>query len=223
MVVVVLALLGALVAGRLAGGRLANLGDVPLRRAWLVVAAVAAQLAGALLPVRAAYPVGLTASAMLAGGFLALNRRTAGLGLVALGFAANALAVAANGGVMPVSLHALARVDGSLPALLADSRHAVAVPATRLRLLTDVVPAPLPFGLGQVLSPGDVAVASGCALLVFQGMRRRARRARQRVGPSEHGQEGAQAPRTQEERRQPREAPERLSDVPRPHPESPAP
>lgn len=185
MAVVVLALLAAVVVGWLSGGTLVRLGELPLRHPWLVVAAVLAQLAGALGPGAAAYPLGLGGSALLAAAFLMRNRGTAGLGLVSLGFAANALAVLVNGGAMPVSLSALARVDGSGGAPLGDARHEAASAATRLRPLTDVVPAPLPLGLGQVLSPGDVLVASGCALLVVSGMRR-----------SPHGQEGTQAPRT---------------------------
>jgi len=201
--VVVLALVGAVLAARLSGGRVRHLGALPLRVPWLVLAAVAVQAAAGIGGGPATYAAGLGVSALLAATFLALNRRVAGLGLVALGFAANALAVAVNGGAMPVSLPALARVGGSSGALLRDARHEPASTQTRLRALTDVVPAPLPFGLGQVLSCGDVLVASGCALLVFTGMRR-----------SRHGQEGAQAPRTQEQQGQPREASERLNRSP---------
>jgi len=202
--VVLLALAGALLAGRLAGGRFAQLGNLRLRRPWLVPAAVAAQLAGALVPAGPAYPIGLALSAVLAGAFLGRNRRVAGLGLVALGLAANAVAVAGNGGRMPVSLAALARTGGDGASLLGDRRHEVASTATHVRPLTDVVPAPLPFGLGQVLSVGDVLVASGCALLVFTAVR-----------GCGHGQEGAQAPRTQEQQGEPREAPERLTSAAR--------
>ena len=199
MVVVVLALLGAVLAARLTGGRFNRLGDLPLHAPWLVIAAVAAQLAGALLGDAATYAGCLATSAVLGGLFLALNRGVAGLGLVALGFAANAVAVTVNGGQMPVSLSALARVDASTGELLRDPRHEPASSSTRIRLLTDVIPAPLPGAFGQVLSPGDVAVASGCALLVFAGMRR-----------SRHGEKGPQATGTQEQQGQPREAPERL-------------
>ena len=171
MAVVVLAVACALALGLLAGGRFTALGELPLRSAWLVVAAVGVQVAGALLPLRAAYAEGLVLSALLAAAFLARNRRLPGTGLIALGLAANALAVLVNHGVMPVDLTALARVGGGSGDLLQDPRHAPGSSRDRLRLLTDVVPAPLPLGLGQVLSPGDVLVASGAALLVFSGVR----------------------------------------------------
>jgi len=169
--VVVLALVGAVALGLLVGGRFAALGALPLRQGWLVVGAVAAQVVGALTPLRAAYAGGLVLSALLVGAFLLRNRRLPGSGLIAIGLTANAVAVLANHQVMPVDLQALARVGGDSGALLHDPRHAPASTGTRLRPLTDVVPAPLPLGLGQVLSPGDVLVAAGCGLLVFSGVR----------------------------------------------------
>ena len=50
-----------------------------------------------------------------------------------------------------------------------DSRHDVAGDSTRLPLLGDVVPVLLPLR-PEVVSPGDVLVASGLAQLVVVGM-----------------------------------------------------
>ena len=50
-----------------------------------------------------------------------------------------------------------------------DSRHAVSDDGTRLPLLGDVVPVLLPLR-PEVVSPGDVLIASGLAQLVVVGM-----------------------------------------------------
>ena len=50
-----------------------------------------------------------------------------------------------------------------------DSRHVVTDGSTRLPLLGDVVPVLLPLR-PEVVSPGDVLVASGLAQLVVVGM-----------------------------------------------------
>lgn len=169
VVLVVVAVLGALVVGRLAGGRLFRLGGLPLHRNRLVLAAAGAQLLGAVIG-GPAHPVGLVLSAALVVGFLAANRGLRGTGLLAVGLLANALVVGVNG-AMPVSADAAARAGVAASALTAgqDPRHELSGPVTRLRWLGDVVPVPLP-GLPQVVSPGDVLVAAGAAQLVVAGM-----------------------------------------------------
>lgn len=171
MLLVLLVVLVALVVGRLAGGTLARLGAVPLRRRRLVVLALAAQLLGALVG-GPAHALGLAASAGLVVAFLVRNRGVRGTGLIALGLLANALVVGANG-AMPVSEDAAARAGAPIGSLLAgaDPRHELAGPGTRLRLLADVVPVPLPR-FPVVVSAGDVLVAAGAAQLVVAGMLR---------------------------------------------------
>lgn len=165
----------ALVIGRLAGGRCRHLATLPVRGARWLVAAVALQVAGALLlpalgvPDGVAYPLGLVMSLVPVLVFLTLNRTLVGLGLVALGLAGNALVIAANG-AMPVRLEAAARAGAATAALVADGRHEVARDGTRLALLGDVVPVPWPWR-GEVLSPGDVLVLAGVAQLLVVGMR----------------------------------------------------
>lgn len=168
MVLAVVVLLAALAVGRLAGGTLARLAETPVRRRRLAGLALAAQVLGVVVggPLHA---VGLAASAGLVVAFLAVNRGLRGTGLVAAGLLANALVVGANG-AMPVSLDAAARA-GVGPSAADDARHEPAGPGTRLRLLGDVVPVPLP-GLPSVVSPGDVLVAAGLAQLVVAGMLR---------------------------------------------------
>ena len=169
MALVLCVLLAALAVGWSRGGSLERLGTLPLRRRRLVVAALLAQLGGALAG-GVAYPAGLVAGAGLALAFLVCNRGTRGTGLVGLGFALNALVVAATG-AMPVSVEASARAGVTTQYLLTgeDPRHEVLDGGSRLRLLADVVPVPLP-GVPQVVSPGDVRVAAGAGQLVVLGM-----------------------------------------------------
>ena len=101
MLFALVVLLGALVIGYGAGGRLERLGQLGLRRGVLVVLALLAQLGGGVVggPV---YRLGLVVSAVLVAIFLTQNARVQGTGLVALGLLSNALVVGLNG-AMPVS------------------------------------------------------------------------------------------------------------------------
>lgn len=172
MVFALVVLLVALAVGRLAGGRVGELGHLPLRNGWLVLVAVVAQAAGSFAG-GSLYALGLVVSAALVAVFLVGNRRIAGTALVAAGLLVNALVVALNG-AMPVSSEASGKAGVSTQDLVAgtDPRHELADSATRLRALGDVVPVLLPFR-PEVVSPGDVLIAAGLAQLVVVGMRRR--------------------------------------------------
>ena len=169
MLLLVAVLLGAVAAGSLRGGRLRSLARLELRSPGLVLAAVLTQLAGALAG-SVAYVAGLAGSALLAAAFLARNRSLRGTGLVALGLLANALVVAVNG-AMPVSARAAALAGADVTAVAAggDGRHELLGPQTRLRVLADVLPVPLP-PTPSVASAGDVLVAAGLARLVVTAM-----------------------------------------------------
>lgn len=170
MGLVVAVLVVALVVGTLARGRVVRLARLPLRGAWLVLLAVAAQVGGAVAG-GVLYPLALVASALLVAAFLVRNRTLPGVPLVALGLLLNAAVVAANG-AMPVSVAAAARAGVATGPLAdaADGRHELAGPGTRLRPLGDVVPVRLPLR-PEVVSPGDVLLAAGLGLLVLRGMR----------------------------------------------------
>ena len=181
----VLVLVGATCVAWVVGGTFGALAALPLRGRWLVAAAVAAQLAAdvaAWAGSRAGYEAGLAASAGCALAFCVGNLRLAGLPLITLGLAANALVVGLNG-AMPVSTVAAARADVSLRGVAAgtDPRHAVAGDGTSLRVLGDVIPVPLPWR-PEVASPGDVMVSAGLAELVVVAMRGRWRRRRRGAG-----------------------------------------
>ena len=167
LVVVVLAV--ALAVGWTRGGSLTRLGSLPLRRRRLVVAALIAQLGGSVIG-GPFHPLGLLLSAGLVVAFLSLNRGIRGTGLVALGLLANALVVVANG-AMPVSADAAGRAGIGTQDLLtgADPRHEIEDADTRLAVLGDRIPVPLPLR-PEVVSLGDVLVAAGLGQLVAMGM-----------------------------------------------------
>ena len=169
VILAVVVLLATLGLGRLLGGRLGRLGELSLRSTPLASTAFAVQVLGGLVG-GPAYAVGLGLAAALVGGFLLRNRGVRGTGLITLGLLANTLVVGLNG-AMPVAGSAAGRAGVSTQALLtgADPRHELMDDQTRLRALSDVLPAPWPV-VPEVLSPGDVLIAAGLGQLVLLGM-----------------------------------------------------
>ncbi|MCU1600621.1 MAG: hypothetical protein JWO22_1330 [Frankiales bacterium] len=170
-------LLGALALGWARGGTLDHLGHLPLRFKRLVVAALVVQVLGGLAG-GWRYPAGLALSAALVAGFLALNRGIQGTGLVAVGLLLNALVVGVNG-AMPVSGDAMGRALLSTQDIIsgADPRHELIDASTHLPLIADRIPFYFPRH-PEIVSTGDVLVASGLAELVVLGMGSTARRRR---------------------------------------------
>ena len=138
------------------------------------------------------YAAGLVASAACALLFCALNLRTAGVPLVALGLMLNAAVVARNG-AMPVSIFGASRAGVSTLSIAtgSDPRHTIAGVGSSWRSLGDVIPVPLPLA-PEVVSPGDVLVAAGLAEFVFVTSRRR----RSDGPPGQTGGATDQAPQT---------------------------
>jgi uncharacterized protein DUF5317 len=165
MLLVITAL--ALVASvPLAGGRLGRLVDIRVRGIWAVLLAVAIQVAiTTLVPggsqwLHSALHI---ASYGLDAYFIFVNRRLAGVPVVALGAALNLLAITTNRGVMPASAAAL-RISGVDPRAGFDNSAALAHP--HLAFLGDIIPVPGPWPIGNVLSVGDLIIFIG-ALVVL--------------------------------------------------------
>jgi Family of unknown function (DUF5317) len=175
----IVVLVGAVAVGYALNGTWVGLTTLRLRWRRMVVAAVLAQTGGAALGIlgvtdaRRGYVVGLAASAVCAAAFCVGNMHVPGVPLVTLGLALNALVVTLNG-AMPVSIVAALRAGVPITDIAAgyDARHTVAGAGTSLRSLGDVVPLPLPVR-PEVVSAGDVLVASGLGELVVMGMMRR--------------------------------------------------
>jgi hypothetical protein len=177
--IVCLSLLVGAVAGWLAGGSLLRAGSVRLRGLWLAPLALGMQVflvraTGQEVPFWAG-PLHVASYVLLLMVVLR-NRRLWGMPLLGLGLALNALVIAANGGLMPLSperfelRHAGStvaigeRVPGSKDVLLPREE-------TRLWWLSDTIALPTGGPRPMVASPGDLILAAGLAATVYGLMR----------------------------------------------------
>jgi MFS family permease len=174
-----------LLAGLAAGGRLDNLLAVRLRLTLLVFVALALRLGTEAALMRGVeladqYRVPLLA---IAYGTLVValwaNRSRPGIGLALVGTVLNATAILVNGGFMPVWDQALAAA-GMVPADILSPIHFLLTstdPVEFLRQLGplgDVIPIPVPV-IRNVLSIGDVLLATGIGFFVFASLLREPR------------------------------------------------
>ncbi|MDQ3889350.1 MAG: MFS transporter [Actinomycetota bacterium] len=149
----------------LLGGRPSRFLALPLRHGWAVVLALGLQAAlfsavGGLVPAGAVEPVHLASYALLLV-FAVANARTLALLPFSLGMASNAVAIAANGGRMPVSKSAWEAAG-----LSASDNSNVAAGGERLTFLGDVFAVPRELPLGNVFSVGDLLIAVGVVVLI---------------------------------------------------------
>jgi Family of unknown function (DUF5317) len=171
-VALALPVLAALAIGVALGGRLANLAQLDLRASWLFFVAIALQVL--------AFPFGFLpwetdasvasllwlASYTLLIAAAVLNRRIAGVPVVALGMGSNVVAVVANGGTMPVLPRAMHGAGGSHTTL----HNSTATPDPHLSWLVDRWAAPDWIPLANVFSVGDVIIAVGAVVIVLAGL-----------------------------------------------------
>jgi hypothetical protein len=152
----------------LAGGRLSALATVRLRHAWVLPVTLVVQiLIISIVPggPEDLYRIVHLATYGAAAAFLILNRRVPGLLLIGAGGGLNALAISANGGVMPASRSAveiagLAAHDGFV--------NSGAVANAKLAFLGDVFPVPDWLPLSNVFSVGDVLIVLGAAIALHR-------------------------------------------------------
>jgi hypothetical protein len=154
----------------MAGGRLGNLARVRFRAVWAIFATCVVQLvimevlektvAHGILAVVHVLSYGLAAV------FVVANRKLLAMWVVALGAGLNALAISANGGVMPATRHALEVAGRPLHAEFDNSTY---VANARLPWLGDVFAVPKEVGvqiLANVFSIGDILVVLGATLML---------------------------------------------------------
>jgi hypothetical protein len=163
----------------LRGGRLINLADIRLQYWWLLLLGFGIQAATALLPDRDW--TRSAATAMILVSYLPLlilvliNRNREGMWLAGFGVLMNFSVIALNGG-MPV-LEGAAVVAAGLGGgaggfrLALDFKHVLLDASTRIPFLGDVIPVRL-FGIGQVISLGDVLLAVGLGRFLEDELRR---------------------------------------------------
>ena len=168
---VLYAIPAGLIAGWLAGGRLAGIGRLQIRLAWLAVLGYVAQ--SLLFPPsisRLAGPAGpllYTATNALVLAVLLANARIRGMLLVALGAFTNLAVIALNGGYMPADRGAYA-ANGMTTEVYLNTRfleHPV------LPFLGDWIALPRWLPGTNVISLGDVLIGLGIALVIAGAMR----------------------------------------------------
>ena len=163
MIIPVLGVL-AVLSPLLAGGSLRRLGDLRFRGTWILVAALLAQVVAIEVVPDADHGVLSAvhlATYVAAGGYVVLNRRVPGLGIVALGAASNGIAIAANGGTLPASRTALETAGIHLePGEFVNSG---VLEHPHLGFLGDVFAIPAGVPLANVFSVGDVLIVLGVA------------------------------------------------------------
>lgn len=174
----------ALLVGWLMKGKFSRLADIQLAHSWLIYAAFGSFFVAQMIARRTDIAVKLpqilivlhVISVVL---FLALalaNRKLPGAWLILAGLVLNAVAIAANGGVMPATPKAIAIVMGE--DYLKDAysivsvKHCIANSHTRLLFLTDIIPIPWPYLLLKgVFSIGDMLMSSGMFIALISIMR----------------------------------------------------
>ena len=168
-------LLVGIVRGR---ERLHALADLPVRHLWTVPLALALQLPLMRVPAaRAASDLlvprlAFVASYVLLGWALWANRRLPGMSWLAAGVLLNGLAIATNGGWMPIAPEAVAALGDS--AWPVGTHHGtlkdVVLPRsiTRLWFLSDIFVIPRPFPWPTAFSIGDILIVVGVACFSWQ-------------------------------------------------------
>src|SRR5918994_653186 len=103
-------------------------------------------------------------SSLLLGAFAWVNRRIAGLPIVALGGLLNFICITVNGGVMPADPDALEAIGRSPSADEFINSTALANP--KLAFLGDIIPTPASWPVSNVYSVGDLLILTGAFVLL---------------------------------------------------------
>lgn len=172
------AVAAGLLAGALAGGRLAALTNLHIR--WLGVAIAGLVFQVALFSPMVAERVGdlgpplYVASTLAVFVVLLRNLHLPGLPVVAVGAVLNLLVIIANGGYMPSDPAAWRALSGVAALPTETYTNSVLMgPGTALPWLADLFVLPRPIPLANVFSVGDVLIAVGIAWCIARSMRQR--------------------------------------------------
>ena len=172
MTLVLLSLAAGVAIGYARGGSLAGLSRLPLRRNRLLLTALSLSVLAVLCGWFWEPLLGvLSALSWLTVAFYAwVNRAVPGAALIAVGLAANGLVLLLNGAV-PVSADAATRAGAEPIAVVGPAGREPMGPDTLLPWLGKTVPVAFP-PRPEVVSPGDVALAAGLAVIAGLGMTR---------------------------------------------------
>ena len=159
----------AIFVGWLAGGRPGRLAGVKLIGAELIFTALVMQLLAPRVS-GANQTLGyllLVLSYLVLLAALSRNEPSAAIALMAAGVFLNFVVISLNGG-MPVM--------AAIPVGYNDGVHIGLSQATRMAWLGDVITWPFPGALGGLVSIGDILLAAGIGVFIFQGMKYKGRR-----------------------------------------------
>jgi len=171
-------LIVSVIVALLRGGSILRLGQLHIRHAYLILIALALQLL-VFSPLGVGWErwVGYLYLASLALLLLAVafNRDLPGMSLLGLGLFLNFLVIAANGGLMPISVEAARRAGlfELVAALQTKGRHsnvALMDEETKLRFLGDTIVLGYPLPSARVFSPGDILVVLGAFIFLQWAM-----------------------------------------------------
>jgi Family of unknown function (DUF5317) len=166
-VIIALVYLVVLASVPLARGRIGALAELPLRKPGLAFAAIGIQVVViSLLPggVHWIHTSLHVFSYLLLGAFAWVNRRLAGVPIIAVGGLSNFSAIVANGGVMPADRDAIASLAHSTAH--GDFANSQILAHPKLLFLGDVFATPASWPLHNVFSIGDIILVLGVAVLV---------------------------------------------------------
>jgi len=153
-----------------------HLAEIHLKLWWLLLVGFAMQFSRVLLP-DADWAFGAGVALILLSHIplimvVIVNSERTGMWLTGLGIVLNFTVIAINGG-MPV-LGEAAQVAGGFQtdvSILNDQKHILLDHTSRLTFLADVIPLRA-FGIGQVLSIGDVFLAVGLGAFLESELRK---------------------------------------------------
>jgi MFS family permease len=153
----------------LAGGRIGHLSNIQFKRPWAGFGALVLQYA-----IMRVFPEGDTSlhaglhlvSYALMFYFLAANLSLPGLWLIGIGGACNALAIAANNGIMPALPSALA--TAGIVQVPGEFANSTAVDDPKLWLLGDIFALPSSWPMANVFSVGDILLLTGAFILLHR-------------------------------------------------------
>ena len=168
------------------GGRLSQLGQVTFRWWWLVplialgqALSIRYQSSDQRLALWHLRPLLMIVSYIILWVVVFRNRRLPGMWTVLLGVTLNLIAIAANGGYMPITPEALSRIGAGPaayqmpPGQVVWGSKDVLLPRTEALLwfLGDVIVIPEPFPRPTAMSAGDLVLAVGVFLFIMRTMR----------------------------------------------------
>lgn len=175
----VLAIVLGITAGLFVGGKISNILDFRIKRAWLIILAFLILAISQSMSARGfkiasdnALIIHAIVFCMLLAGFY-FNRRYRGMLAIGSGCALNLIVIMLNGGRMPVSLEVLETAGLVEAAEMVksglDLRHCVLDAGARLPFLADIICLPPFWGfMMRVASIGDLIVVAGLLIVAFE-------------------------------------------------------